>query len=134
MLATVENPELGVQMFYNDQPTDLLFYIGLAYRKLGDDTHAAQCFHSLIEYGAAHRDDRPEVDFFAVSLPDLSVFDELALVGNRAHCDYLMGLGHMGLERFDDARERFTSALRGMPDLLRAIVHLELLERDPWHP
>lgn len=134
VLATVGNPELGVQMFYNDQPADLLFYIGLAYRKLGDDTRAVQCFHSLIEYGTAHRDDQPEVDFFAVSLPDLSAFDELTLAENRAHCDYLMGLGHMGLGGFDDARERFTSALRGVPDLLRTIVHLELLERDPRYP
>ncbi|MGV3557253.1 DUF5107 domain-containing protein [Larkinella arboricola] len=84
-------------VFYNDQQPDKLFYQGLARKKLGQHERAESLFNRLIEYGQAHRNDTIKIDYFAVSLPDLLVFDADLNERNRIHCDYLMGLGYLGL-------------------------------------
>lgn len=38
-----------------------------------------------------------KIDYFAVSLPDLLVFDHDLDIRNRIHCHYLIGLGYLGL-------------------------------------
>jgi hypothetical protein len=102
----------------------MLFYMGLAFRKLGDDRRARECFTTLVDYRTVHRNDEPEVDFFAVSLPDFSIFDEDLGARNRAQCDYLAALGNLGLGDCETAETLLRSTLRTVPDFLRAIVHL----------
>ena len=51
------------------------------------------------------------MDYFAVSMPDMSVFDADMDVKNKVHCYYLMGLGNLGLGRRDEAVEFFDKAL-----------------------
>ncbi|WP_421828002.1 DUF5107 domain-containing protein [Larkinella sp.] len=84
-------------VFYNDQQPDKLFYQGLARKKLGQNDRAEKLFKTLIQYGETHRDDAIKIDYFAVSLPDLLVFDADLNERNRISCLYLMGLGHLGL-------------------------------------
>lgn len=84
-------------IYYNDQDPSMIFYQGLALRKLGRKEEAKQRFEGLIRYGKAHLDDKIVIDFFAVSLPELSVFDADPDKRNRIHCHYLMALGYLGL-------------------------------------
>ena len=84
-------------MYYNDQPAELILYQGLAALELGDRDHASARFHKLISYGEKHYYDKVKIDYFAVSLPDLQLFDEDLTVRNRAHCEYLIALGSYGL-------------------------------------
>src|SRR5690606_15993816 len=63
-------------IYYNDQQPDKIFYQGLAWKKLGDRRKAEEIFKRLIEFAKAHVDDKIKVDYFAVSLPDLLVFDQ----------------------------------------------------------
>ena len=121
--AAQGNPELGLEMFYNDQPADMLYYMGCANRELGNDVAAQSCFERLYSHGTEHRDDRVNVDFFAVSLPDFSVLEEDLVRRNRAQCDYLAGLGALGLGDRERSRSLFAEALRAIPDLLRARAH-----------
>ncbi len=37
------------------------------------------------------------MDYFAVSLPDLLIWEDDMDKKNRIHCNYLMALGHLGL-------------------------------------
>ena len=37
------------------------------------------------------------IDYFAVSMPDLAIWEEDLDVRNRIHCSYVMGLGYFGL-------------------------------------
>ncbi len=62
---------LDAGRYYNDQPADYLFWQGIALRKSGNPAQAEQYFRHFIDWAAQHRDDVPQVDFFAVSLPDL---------------------------------------------------------------
>jgi len=95
--AACGNEEPASAMYYNDQPAEMILYQGLAARELGDTAHASARFHKLIAYGEKHYYDEVKIDYFAVSLPDLQLFDEDLTVRNRAHCEYLIALGSYGL-------------------------------------
>lgn len=68
--------EPEVVRYYNDQPSDFLYYQGLAHRALGQEDQALGCFHRLAAFGERHLFDKVEVDFFAVSLPEIEMFQE----------------------------------------------------------
>ena len=108
--ATYGQTEPARMMFYNDQPADILMYQGLAHQKLGNSEEAQARFMKLIVYGKEHYNDQIKIDFFAVSLPDFLIFDEDLDKKNKVQCNYLMGLGYLGLGKIDLAEEVLRSA------------------------
>ena len=84
-------------IFYNDQQPDKLFYQGLAWKKLHQHERAETLFTRLIQYGETHLNDDIKLDYFAVSLPDMLVFDADLNERNKMHCCYLIALGNLGL-------------------------------------
>ena len=89
--------EPAAAMYYNDAKPDKIFYAGLCYRALGNENAARGLFHKLISYGEKHLFDHITMDYFAVSLPDLLVWDGDLDEANRIHCNYMLALGHFGL-------------------------------------
>lgn len=106
-LATLGAMEPAGMMYYYDQPADMILYQGLAFRKLGKEKEACGRFYKLLDYGKRHLKDDVKIDYFAVSLPDLLLFDEELNVKNKAHCYYLMGLGEFGLGNKENAKHNF---------------------------
>jgi tetratricopeptide (TPR) repeat protein len=100
-------------IFYNDPQPDKIFYQGLAWMKLGEGERALAIFRRLIDFGRQHLNDEISIDYFAVSLPDLLVFDADLNLRNKIHCLYLMGLGHLGLGNgdMDKAESYFNEVL-----------------------
>ena len=96
-LATRGISEPVQAIFYNDPQPDKIFYQGLAWIKLNNREKAEEIFQRLIDFGQSHIDDKISIDYFAVSLPDLLVFDADLNLLNKVHCLYLMGLGNLGL-------------------------------------
>ncbi len=115
-------------MFYNDQPPDMIFYQGLAWRKLGDDREANRRFNKLVDYAEKHLFDDVKLDYFAVSLPDFLVFDDDLNLRNRIHCRYMRGLGLLGLARNGEAAAELEEALRMDGNHLGAKIHLKMCE------
>ena len=74
--------EPEVVRYYNDQPSDFLYYQGLAHRALGQED---------------------QVDFFAVSLPEIEMFQEDLGERNARYCNYLRALGALGLGQEEKA-------------------------------
>ena len=105
--------EIAGMMYYNDQPADMIFYQGKCYEALGDEKTAATLYNRLLEYGESHIFDEVHIDYFAVSLPDLQLFDEDLTRKNKIHCHYLLALGHMGLGHVKQAEREFDT-VRGM--------------------
>ncbi|MCD7937896.1 MAG: DUF5107 domain-containing protein [Tannerellaceae bacterium] len=95
--ATEGSKEPVQAFFYNDQQPDKIFYQGLAWRELGEEDKARGCFNKLISHGRKHLFDICKIDYFAVSLPDLTIWDEDLNIRNLVHCYYVMALGHSGL-------------------------------------
>lgn len=110
-LATLGAMEPAGMMYYYDQPADMILYQGLANMKLGQSREGYARFYKLLDYGKRHIRDHIKIDYFAVSLPDLMLFDENLDQKNKAHCYYLMGLGSLGLNQRPEAAEYFDKAL-----------------------
>jgi tetratricopeptide (TPR) repeat protein len=103
--------EVAGVMYYYDQPADMILYQGLALQKLGRQGEANARFYALIDYGERHIHDKFRMDYFAVSMPDMSVFDSDMDAKNKAHCYYVCGLGYLGLGRKGMAAEFFDKVL-----------------------
>ena len=95
--ATLGPTEPAAAMYYNDAKPDKIFYAGLAYRALGEENKARSYFNRLVDYGKQHLYDNVVMDYFAVSLPDLQVWDGSLDDMNRIHCLYMLALGYAGL-------------------------------------
>lgn len=95
--ATLGPTEPAAAMYYNDAKPDKIFYAGLAYRALGDEKKAHSYFNRLVDYGKQHLHEKVVMDYFAVSLPDLQVWDGSLDEMNRIHCLYMLALGYAGL-------------------------------------
>lgn len=126
-LAAAGDQEPAGAMYYNDQPADMIFYQGLANRALGREERARSRFHKLISYGEKHYYDQVKIDYFAVSLPDLQLFDEDLTLRNRAHCEYLMALGSYGLGDTERAGKCYDAVLAIDCAHQGAILHKQLL-------
>jgi tetratricopeptide (TPR) repeat protein len=109
--ATLGAMEVAGMMYYYDQPADMILYQGLAKEKLGDKKAANARFYRLMDYGEQHLHDVFKMDYFAVSMPDMSVFDADMNAKNEAHCHYLMGLANLGLKNKEKATECFKKVL-----------------------
>lgn len=95
--ATLGPTEPAAALYYNDAKPDKIFYQGLALMKLGRTDEAKGRFHKLISYGEKHLFDKVKLDYFAVSLPDLLIWEDDLEVRNIIHCKYMMALGYCGL-------------------------------------
>ncbi|WP_267290133.1 DUF5107 domain-containing protein [Parachryseolinea silvisoli] len=124
--ATQGLSEPAQAVYYNDQQPDKIFYQGLGWKKLGTPDQATTIFQRLIDFGAAHLNDKIRIDYFAVSLPDLLVFDQDLDLRNRIHCHYLMGLGHLGLGQATQAEEHFQAVLAANANHLGAFFHRKM--------
>lgn len=127
-LATAGLDSPASAWFYNDQPPESIFYQGLALLELDRDEEAERRFRSLVDYGRTHMDDKPEIDYFAVSLPDFLVFEDDLERRNRIHCSLMMALGLIGLERKDEARSSLESVLAMDPSHTEADRQKRLLD------
>jgi tetratricopeptide (TPR) repeat protein len=110
-LATIGVSEPVQAIFYNDPQPDKIFYQGLAWLKLGNENKAQNIFHRFISFGQEHMNDEITIDYFAVSLPDLLVFDQDLNIKNTIHCKYLIGIGYLGLENYATAEHYFDEVL-----------------------
>lgn len=95
--ATLGPTEPAAAMYYNDAKPDKIFYAGLSFRALGDENKARSYFNRLVDYGKQHLHEDVVMDYFAVSLPDLQVWDGSLNEMNRIHCLYMLALGYAGL-------------------------------------
>ena len=125
--ATEGEFELSRAMYYNDQGADTIFYQGLAHRKLGQEKEAEKYFDSLVDYGKKHINDEVKIDYFAVSLPDLMIWDDDQTKRNRVHCLYLMGLGYLGYKNYHKAEDKFNTVLELNRYHQGALIHNNLI-------
>jgi len=114
-------------IFYNDPQPDKIIYQGLAWLKLGHSKKAEKIFHRLVEFADQHFNDQIRIDYFAVSLPDLLVFDTDLNEKNKNHCRYLKGLGELGLKKYTASADYLKEALYRDASHAGAIIHLAMI-------
>ena len=126
--AAAGSEEPASAMYYNDQPAELILYQGLASRALGNESHARSRFYRLISYGEKHYYDQVKIDYFAVSLPNLQLFESDLTEANRAHCEYLIALGSYGLGDMSKAAKCFDAVLAIDNEHQGAWLHKALID------
>ena len=99
--AIVGISEPAQAIYYNDPQPDKIFYQALAWIKLDEPAKAKSIFNRFLSFGEKHMNDEIHVDYFAVSLPDMLVFDIDLNQRNKQHCNYLIGLGNIGLGNYE---------------------------------
>ena len=126
--GTAGPTEPAAAMYYNDAKPDKIFYAGLCYRALGQEAQARRLFHKLVNYGKQHLFEHVTMDYFAVSLPDLLIWDGDLDLQNRIHCLYMLALGYYGLgdtthaQRYLAEVEQFDINHFGI-QALRSLIH-----------
>ena len=130
--GTAGPTEPAAAMYYNDAKPDKIFYAALCYRKLGQEDKARGLLHKLINYGKQHLFEHQTMDYFAVSLPDLLIWDGDLDKQNRIHCLYMLALGYYGMG--DSERgNRYLSEVESMDinhmgaQALRSLIRYQLL-------
>ncbi|MCW3113267.1 MAG: hypothetical protein JWR18_1663, partial [Segetibacter sp.] len=126
--ATIGISEPVQAIFYNDAQPDKIFYQALAWIKLNNQQKATKICNRLIQFGKEHLNDTIHIDYFAVSLPDLLVFDQDLDLKNKLHCLYLIGLGNLGLKNYDEAEQYFNEVLSGDVNHFGARVHVNMID------
>ncbi len=121
--ATAGSTEPASALYYHDQPPEMIYYQGLAHRRLGDEDQARAILRGLVDYGEKHLEDDVKTDYFAVSLPDLLVFDDDPVRRHRVHCEYMLALGWLGVGEEAKSREHFARVLALEADHAGAILH-----------
>ena len=96
-LATYGPQEPAAAMYYNDAKPEKIFYQGMALLKLGRKDEANGRFYRLVNYGKQHIFEKQTMDYFAVSLPDLLIWEDSLDRKNRIHCLFMLALGYTGL-------------------------------------
>lgn len=114
-------------IFYNDPQPDKLLYKGLAHIKLNEVDKAFCVFNQMIDFGEKHINDTIRIDYFAVSLPDLQVFDQDLSRRNNIHCRYMIGLGYLGLKEWEKAESNFRTVLEADLNHQGATAHLSMI-------
>lgn len=127
--ATKGTNEPANVMYYNDQPADMILYQGLAFLKLGNKAAANTCFYRLLDFGERHLNDKVEIEYFAVSLPDFLIFEEDYTRKNYIHCCYLMGLANIGMRNFMKAESFLKEVLTLEPSHMMGGLYKQELEK-----
>lgn len=109
--ATVGPEDPAPALYYNDARPHKIFYAGLAYRALGNENKARSCFNRLVQYGKQHYHDKVKIDYFAVSLPDLLIWDDSLETRNRVHCLFMLALGNIGLGEYEKGKKYLEEAM-----------------------
>ena len=124
--ATKGPQEPAAAMYYNDAKPDKIFYQGLALYKLGRDGEAHGRFFKLINYGKQHIFEKQIMDYFAVSLPDLLIWEDSLDLKNLIHCKYMLALGYLGLGDREHA-ERYLKEVEELDNNHQGIQQLRTL-------
>ena len=119
-------------LYYNDQNPESIFYQGLALQKLGRTADARKKFRLLLNFGNRHLRDHVVLDYFAVSLPEFTVFEDDLERRNEINCHYLMALGLFGLGRRTRAIEELGRVEELDPSHLPARLHLNTFALTRW--
>ena len=121
--ATTGETEPGSVLYYNDQPSDFIYFQGLAHRELGNEHAAKKAFYKLIAYGEKHIFDEVGYDFFAVSLPEIEVYADDIALRSQQYCRYLRALGHKGVGENEKVNVLLDEVLKLQPEHQGALEH-----------
>jgi tetratricopeptide (TPR) repeat protein len=107
--------------------SDMTYWSALAHQRLGEDAEATSIFSSIYEYSIKLEATRPEIDYFATSLPAMLLLNEDLGQRNMIQARFLRAQALVGLGRTSEAKALLLEVLEmdinhsGAADLLDQI-------------
>jgi len=102
--------------------SEMSYYQGLAFRKLGREEKASQIFEKLIDFGKQRLQAASSMDFFA------KFGERQSAMYRQANASYLLGLGYLGRGDKEQARTQFKNSLEMNLNHIWAKQQLDWLE------
>jgi tetratricopeptide (TPR) repeat protein len=84
--------------------SDMTFWSGLALRRLGRESEATTLFKRIYDYSVELENEKPQVDYFATSLPAMLLFEDDLALRNRIEALFLRAQASAGLARTAESR------------------------------
>lgn len=103
--------EMGVRAF-----SEMTYYSGLAWQKLGQTAKAASLFHELLAYAQQQQKTEAKIDYFATSLPTMLLFDDDIQFRHETTALFLQAQAQLGLGRKAKALKLLTTVLQRDPN------------------
>lgn len=103
--------EVAGAVYYNDQPAHMIMYEAMALIMQSREQEAYEKQRLLHDYAVKHINDNVKIEYFAVSLPDMQIFDDDLNRRNKAHCHYLLGMASYIAGDIKSAKEEFHKTL-----------------------
>jgi len=128
--ATEGDYQPAPAIFYNDQPPEKIFYQGLAWLQLEESGKTDEIFQALVDYGEEQINKEVSIDYFAVSLPNLLIFDDDLQLRNRIHSKFMKALGCIGLHKKSSAEKLLMQILELEAMHFGAKTHLALVQSN----
>lgn len=91
-LAARGDDTVADDMYYNDNPVDYVFYQALALRRLGEEERVQSIKAGFERYCRNHEGKKAVIDYFAVSLPDMLIWEQDIDQRNESFCRYIRSL------------------------------------------
>jgi tetratricopeptide (TPR) repeat protein len=91
--------------------SDMTFWTGMAYVRLGHAKHAKEIFQKIYGYSLNLQQQIPKIDYFATSLPAMLLFENDLAKQNQIEARFLRAQALMGLEREKEAKELLCEVL-----------------------
>ncbi len=125
--ACLGRSDPSLTSYYNDAPLDYILYRALAHRSLGHEREANRLSYRLLDFGERNLNRAPEADFFAVSMPDFTVYELDRQQEFREQCLFALLLGSIGLGDRSRAEGFGRELLRENPNHLKGNLLLDFL-------
>lgn len=124
--AVLGDHSLNEVLYYNDLQPDRILYQAAAFSKLGEAEMAKQLIMSLVNYSDTASSEEEDSDYFAVSVPDMLIWDHNHSLNRSVHRLYLNGLGQLGAGNQEAAEALLQSVINSDPGHQGAAFHLKL--------
>ena len=104
--------------------SNMTFWTGMAYARLGYPEHAREIFQKIYDYSLELEQLVPRIDYFATSLPAMLLFENDLAAQNQIDARFLRAQALLGLNRGSDAKHLLDEVLKldrnhpGAADLL----------------
>lgn len=127
LLSATEEVITSSNLSYKPEQLQLKYFQALSYRKLKQEEQAIKILEELLLYGNEKLNIDVEIDYFAISIPELLVFNVDLNIVNKSYCNFLIGISYLGLDCLDKAKDYLDNALIYNINNIEARIALEEL-------
>jgi len=92
--------------------SDMTFWTGMAYARLGHPKQAREIFQRIYDYSVQVQQQVPKIDYFATSLPAMLLFENDLAKQNQIEAKFLRAQAQLGLDREKEAKDLLCEVLQ----------------------